>query len=69
MAKDLLGWAAEQPDWVKDCLRRIAIAADYSVEQADADCILDNVRAAARAASPVNGGVKSGHAAVQKPAT
>ena len=54
MAKDLLGWAAEQPDWVKDCLRRIAIAADYSVEQADADCILDNVRAAARAASPVH---------------
>lgn len=54
MAKDLLGWAAEQPDWVKDCLRRIAIAADYSVEQADADCILDNVRAAARAASPAH---------------
>jgi hypothetical protein len=54
MAKDLLGWAAEQPDWVKDSLRRIAIAADYSVEQADAECILDNVRAAARADSSVH---------------
>ncbi len=54
MAKDLLGWAAEQPDWVRDSLRRIAIAANYLVEQADADCILDNVRAAARAASPVH---------------
>jgi energy-coupling factor transporter ATP-binding protein EcfA2 len=54
MAKDLLSWAADQPDWVKDCLRRIAIAADYSVEQADADCILGNVRAAARADSPVH---------------
>lgn len=54
MAKDLLGWAAEQPDWVKDSLRRIAIAADYAVEQADADCILDNVRTAARAGSSVH---------------
>jgi energy-coupling factor transporter ATP-binding protein EcfA2 len=53
MAKDLLGWAAEQPDWVKDSLRRIAIAADYSVEKVDADCILDNVRAAAKANSSV----------------
>jgi energy-coupling factor transporter ATP-binding protein EcfA2 len=54
MAKDLLGWAAEQPDWVRDSLRRIALAADYSVEQADADCIHDNVRAAARAGSSVH---------------
>lgn len=54
MAKDLLGWAAEQPDWVKDSLRRIAIAQDHSVEQADADCILDNVCAAARAGSSVH---------------
>lgn len=54
MTKDLLGWAAEQPDWVKDSLRRIAIAADYSVEQVDADCVLDNVRAAARADSSVH---------------
>lgn len=51
MAKDLMSWAAEQPDWVKDSLRRIAVATDYSVEQVDADCILDNVRAAARASS------------------
>ena len=54
MAKDLLGWAAEQGDWVRDSLRRIAMAANYLVEQADADCILGNVRAAARAASPVH---------------
>ncbi|MCQ1766781.1 AAA family ATPase [Neorhizobium galegae] len=51
MAKDLMSWAAEQPDWVKDSLRRIAVATNYSVEQADADCILDNVRAAARGSS------------------
>lgn len=54
MAKDLLSWAAEQTEWVKDSLRRIAIAADYSVEQVDADCILDNVRAAPRADSSVH---------------
>ncbi|MDT1064369.1 AAA family ATPase [Paracoccus sp. CPCC 101403] len=54
MAKDLMGWAAEQPDWVKDSLRRIAVAADHTVEQADADCILDNVRATARAGSSVH---------------
>ena len=54
MAKDLLGWSKEQPDWVRDSLRRIAIAADYSVEQADANCILDNVHAAARAGSSVH---------------
>ncbi|ARC37709.1 hypothetical protein A6J80_16230 [Paracoccus yeei] len=54
MAKDLMGWAAEQPDWVKDSLRRIAVAADHSVEQADVDCILDNVRAAAGAGSSVH---------------
>lgn len=47
MAKDLMGWAAEQPDWVKDSLRRIAVTTDHSIEQADADCILDNVRTAA----------------------
>ncbi|WP_242185759.1 hypothetical protein [Sphingomonas sp. CARO-RG-8B-R24-01] len=46
-----MGWAAEQPNWVKDSLRRIAVAADHSVEQADADCILDNVRAVAGAGS------------------
>lgn len=54
MAKDLMGWAAEQPDWVRDSLRRIAVAADHSVEQADADCILDNVRAAAKDGSSVH---------------
>ena len=54
MAKDLMGWAAEQPDWVKDSLRRIAVAADNSIEQAEADCILDNVRAAAGAGSTVH---------------
>lgn len=54
MAKDLMGWVAEQPDWVKDSLRRIAVAADHSVEQEDADCIFDNVRAAARAGSSVH---------------
>lgn len=54
MAKDLMGWAAEQPDWVKDSLRRIAVAADHSIEQADADCILDNVRAAAGAGLTVH---------------
>lgn len=54
MAKDLLGWAAEQPDWARDSLRRIAIAANYSVEQADVDCILDNVRAAVRTSSSVH---------------
>lgn len=54
MAMGLLSWAAEQPDWVKDSLRRIAIAEDYSVEQADIDCILDNVRAAAGASSSVH---------------
>lgn len=51
MAKDLMGWAAEQADWVKDSLRRIAVAADHSLEPEDADCILDNVRAAAGAVS------------------
>ncbi|WP_121119427.1 AAA family ATPase [Croceibacterium ferulae] len=54
MAKDLMGWAAEQPDWVKDSLRRIAVTADHSIEQADADCILDNVRAAVGAGSTVH---------------
>lgn len=47
MAKDLMSWAAEQPDWVKDSLRRIAVAADHSLELKDIDCIIDNVRAAA----------------------
>lgn len=51
MARDLLGWAAEQPDWVRDSLRRIAVAVDHSVAQADVECILDNVRASARAGS------------------
>ncbi len=51
MAKNLLGWAAEQPNWVKDSLRRIAVAADHSLEPEGADCILDNVRAAAGAGS------------------
>ncbi len=51
MAKDLMSWAAEQPDWVNDSLRRIAAAADHSIAQTDADCILDNVRAAAGASS------------------
>jgi hypothetical protein len=46
MAKNLLGWAADQPDWVRDSLRPFAISADNYVEQADADCILDNVPAA-----------------------
>lgn len=54
MAKDLMGWAAEQPDWVKDSLRRIAVAAGHAIEQAEADCILDNVRAAAGAGSTVH---------------
>lgn len=54
MAKDLIGWAAEQPDWVKDSLRRIAVAVDHSVNDADVDCILDNVRAAAGASSTVH---------------
>jgi hypothetical protein len=54
MAKDLLGWAAKQPDWVKDSLRRIAVAADHSVEQSDADRVLDNVRAAAKASPSVH---------------
>lgn len=52
MAKNLMGWAAEQPDWVRDSLRRIAVAADHSLEPEDADCILENVRAAAGAYSP-----------------
>ncbi|MGV6873889.1 AAA family ATPase [Pseudochelatococcus sp. B33] len=51
MAKDLMGWAAEQPNWVKDSLRRIAVAPDHSLEPEDADCVLDNVRAAAGAGS------------------
>jgi hypothetical protein len=51
MVKDLMGWAADQPEWVKDSLRRIAVAADNSVEQADAECIFDNMRAAAGAGS------------------
>lgn len=51
MAKDLMGWAAEQPNWVQDSLRRIAVAADHSLEPEGADCILDNVRAAAGAGS------------------
>lgn len=54
MAKDLMGWAAEQPDWVRDSLRRIAVAADHSVDQAEADCILDNVRAAVGAGTTVH---------------
>ncbi|WP_312531795.1 hypothetical protein [Paracoccus sp. (in: a-proteobacteria)] len=49
MSKDLISWAAKQPDWVKDSLRRIAVASGYSVEQADAEGILDNVRAEAGA--------------------
>ncbi|WP_313336452.1 AAA family ATPase [Sphingobium yanoikuyae] len=51
MAKNLMDWAAEQPNWVKDSLRRIAVAPDHSLEPEDADCILDNVRAAAGAGS------------------
>ncbi len=51
MPKGLLDWAAEQPDWVRDSLRRIAISADYILEQLDAACIIDNVRAAASGGS------------------
>lgn len=51
MAKDLMGWAAEQPIWVQDSLRRIAVAADHFLEPEDVGCILDNVRAAAGAGS------------------
>lgn len=51
MAKDLMGWAAEQPIWVQDSLRRIAVAADHFLEPEDVDCILDNVRAEAGAGS------------------
>lgn len=51
MAKNLMDWASEQPNWVKDSLRRIAVAPDHSLKPEDADCILDNVRAAAGAGS------------------
>ena len=51
MTKDLIGWAAEQPNWVKDSLRRIAVAADHFLEPEGADCVLTNVRAEAGAAS------------------
>lgn len=46
MAKDLIGWAAEQPSWVQDSLRRIALAVDHAVGEEDLGCILENVRAA-----------------------
>lgn len=46
-----MGWAAEQHHWVKDSLRRSTVAADHSLEPEAADCILDNVRAAAGAGS------------------
>ncbi|MCC4300299.1 AAA family ATPase [Aurantimonas coralicida] len=42
-----MDWAAEQPAWVNDSLRRITLAADHSVSDDDLACILDNVRAAA----------------------
>lgn len=54
MAKDLMGWVPEQLDWVKGSLRRSAVAVDHSVEQADADFILDDVRGAAGAGSSVH---------------
>lgn len=54
MAKNLIGWAAEQPKWVQDSLRRIAVATDHSLEPEEADCILNNVRAAAGAGSPTH---------------
>lgn len=47
MAKDLIGWSAEQPAWVQDCLRRIALAVDNAVGDDDLKCITENVHAAA----------------------
>ena len=39
-------WAAEQPTWVKDSLRRIAVGPGHTLAPEDAACILENVRAA-----------------------
>jgi energy-coupling factor transporter ATP-binding protein EcfA2 len=50
VAKNLIDWAAGQHAWVSDSLRRIATAADHVIGDEDAEIILANVRAAARAA-------------------
>lgn len=49
MAKGLVDWAGEQPAWVGDCLRRIALAADNLVDDQDFEAITANVRHAAGA--------------------
>lgn len=40
MAKGLIEWASEQPVWVQDCLRRIALSVDHAVGEEDAACVL-----------------------------
>ncbi|WP_291365927.1 AAA family ATPase [Acetobacter sp. UBA5411] len=49
MSKGLLEWATEQPAWVSDSLRRIAITTDYMIGDEDFACILQNVRITAGA--------------------
>lgn len=49
MAKGLIDWALEQPAWVGDCLRRIALAADNGIDDHEFDTVAANVRHAAGA--------------------
>ena len=49
MAKGLVDWALEQPAWVSDCLRRIALAADNLLEDQEFETIAASVRHAAGA--------------------
>jgi len=55
LAKRLIDWASEQPAWVGDSLRRIALAVDHSLDDEELACILANVRHAAGAADAPSG--------------
>lgn len=44
MTKGLIDWASEQPAWVSDSLRRIAIATDHTINDDDLRKILENVK-------------------------
>lgn len=44
MTKGLIEWASEQPGWVSDSLRRIAVATDHSLDEEELACIVANVK-------------------------
>lgn len=44
MVKNLIDWAADQSPWIRDCLRRIAVATDHLISEEDLAAIIENVR-------------------------